>query len=212
MEIKRFEFNMFPVNCYVLSDETQEAVVIDPGCYFPKEQEALKKYVSDAKLQVKHVLNTHLHLDHVFGNPFAERTFGVKAEACKNDEFLLEMLPIQCSMFGFKENEKPVPLGSYIADGDLITFGHCQLRAIHVPGHSPGGMAYYDAEHHCLFSGDVLFRGSIGRADLQGGDFETLRNAVATRLLTLSDDTIVYPGHGDKTTIEYEKMNNPFFR
>lgn len=212
MEIKRFEFNMFPVNCYVLSDETKEAVIIDPGCYFPQEQQELKEYISDHQLKVTHLLNTHLHLDHVFGNPFVERTFGVKAEACKDDEFLLEKLPMQCRMFGFKENEAPVPLEKYIQDGDIIRFGHCQLKAIHVPGHSPGGIAYYDEAHHCLFSGDVLFRGSIGRADLEGGDFETLRNGVATRLLTLPNDTIVYPGHGEKTTIGYEKMNNPFFK
>lgn len=212
MDIKRFEFNMFPVNCYVLSDETKEAVIIDPGCYFAGEQQELQRYVTSNGLQIKHLLNTHLHLDHVFGNPFVERTFGVKAEACKADEFLLTRLHEQCLMFGLKENEPPSPLELYINDGDLITFGHCQLKAIHVPGHSPGGIAYYDEAHHCLFSGDVLFRGSIGRADLEGGDFETLRNAVANRLLTLPDNTVVYPGHGDKTSIEFEKMNNPFFR
>ncbi len=212
MHIKRFEFNMFPVNCYVLSDETNEAVIIDPGCYFPGEQQKLQQYITENRLSVKHLLNTHLHLDHVFGNPFVERTFGVKAEACKADEPLLNRLHEQCMMFGIKENEKPTPLERFVEDGDMIRFGNCELEAIHVPGHSPGGIAYYDKVHHCLFSGDVLFKGSIGRADLEGGDFETLRAAIANRLLTLPNDTVVYPGHGDKTSIEFEKMNNPFFR
>lgn len=211
MNIQRFEFNMFPVNSYVLSDEG-EAVIIDPGCYYPEEGQTLARYIADNGLTVRHLLNTHLHLDHIFGNPFVTRQFGVQAEACKDDEFLLPKLADQCRMFGFRENEPALPLGGYIADGDIITFGHCQLTAIHVPGHSPGGMAFYAKDEHCLFCGDVLFRGSIGRADLEGGDFDTLRGAVASRLLTLPDDTDVYPGHGERTTIGYEKVNNPFFR
>lgn len=203
---------MFPVNCYVLSDETNEAVIIDAGCYFPQDGQILKQYITDNNLSVKHLLNTHLHLDHVFGNAFVERTFGVKPEASEADEFLLRRLGEQCKMFGFNPNEPTVQLGNYLKDGDKVTFGHIRIDVIGVPGHSPGGLAYYIASEHCLFSGDSLFKGSIGRADLEGGDFETLHNAVCTRLLTLPSETIVYPGHGDNTTIGFEKMNNPFFR
>lgn len=117
-----------------------------------------------------------------------------------------------CRMFGFPLNEEPAPLGGYIADGDLICFGNTTLRAILVPGHSPGGLAFYCEESKNLFSGDILFQGSIGRADLEGGDFSTLRNSIMTCLFTLPDDTIVYPGHGNSTTIGNEKMDNPFFR
>lgn len=212
MNIKRFEFNMFSENCYVLSDADGEAIIIDPGCYSQQEQRQLDEYITDNGLRVTHVLNTHLHLDHIFGNPFVTRRFGVSAEACKEDEFLLPILDRQCRMFGLQENEKSVPLGGYICDGDVIPFGHSRLTAIHVPGHSPGGMAFYSREEHCLFSGDSLFRGSIGRTDLERGDFETLRNAVTTRLLTLPDETDVYPGHGFPTTIGLEKQINPYLR
>lgn len=212
MKIKRFEFNMFPVNCYVISDETGEAAIIDAGCFFPEEQQMLKQYIADNKLTVKHLLNTHLHLDHVFGNPFILREFGLKAEACQLDEFLLAKLPDQCHMFGFSPNEAPVGLGHYIEDGEIIHFGHTELQAIHVPGHSPGGMVYYCKADACLFSGDVLFQGSIGRADLEGGDFNELIEQISCRLLTLPDETLVYPGHGEPTSIGKEKMENPFFK
>lgn len=212
MKIKRFEFNMFPVNCYVISDETGEAAIIDAGCFFPEEQQMLKQYITDNKLTVKHLLNTHLHLDHVFGNPFILREFGLKAEACQLDEFLLAKLPDQCRMFGFSPNEAPVGLGHYIEDGEIIRFGHTELQAIHVPGHSPRGMVYYCKADACLFSGDVLFQGSIGRADLEGGDFNELIEQISCRLLTLPDETLVYPGHGEPTSIGKEKMENPFFK
>lgn len=212
MKIKRFEFNMFPVNCYVISDETGEAAIIDAGCFFPEEQQMLKQYIADNKLTVKHLLNTHLHLDHVFGNPFILREFGLKAEACQLDEFLLAKLPDQCRMFGFSPNEAPVGLGHYIEDGEIIRFGHTELQAIQVPGHSPGGMVYYCKADACLFSGDVLFQGSIGRADLEGGDFNELIEQISCRLLTLPDETLVYPGHGEPTSIGKEKMENPFFK
>lgn len=212
MNIKRFEFNMFPVNCYVLSDETGEAVIIDAGCYYPKEQQVLKGYIEEQQLSVKHLLNTHLHLDHIFGNAFLFRTFGLKAEACHEDEFLLQKFPSYCRMFGFPPNEDTVPLGRYISDGDKIRFGHTELEAIHVPGHSPGGMVYYDCTHHCMFSGDVLFRGSVGRADMDGGDFDKLTDSIVSRLFVLPDNTMVYPGHGPATTIGTEKMDNPYFK
>lgn len=212
MTIKRFEFNMFPVNCYVLSDETGEAVVIDAGCYYPEEQQKLKQYITENHLVVKHLLNTHLHLDHVFGNPFMLREFNLRAEANQKDEFLLNKLPAQCHAFGFPPNEPPVSLGGYIADGDLIRFGNTELKAIHVPGHSPGSMVYYDAAHLCAFSGDVLFRGSVGRADLEGGDFGELIEGIVSKLFTLPETTVVYPGHGDSTTIGREKIDNPYFK
>ena len=140
MKIKRFEFNMFPVNCYVLWDDTKEAVVIDPGCFYEEEKQALKKFILTNELTVKHLLNTHLHLDHIFGNPFMLKEFGLSAEANKADEFWIDEAPKQSRMFGFQLQEEPVPLGKYLHDGDIITFGHTKLEAIHVPGHSPGSL------------------------------------------------------------------------
>lgn len=212
MKIKRFEFNMFPVNCYVISDETGEAAVIDAGCYYPEEQQRLKRYIQDNHLSVKLLLNTHLHLDHIFGNAFMVREFGVRPQACKDDEFLLPHTAEHCRMFGFTINEEPAALGGYISDKDELCFGNTVLEAIHVPGHSPGGMVFYCKGSACMFSGDVLFQGSIGRSDLEGGNFNALRRGIIERLFVLPNETIVYPGHGDATSIGNEKMNNPFFR
>ena len=212
MKLKRFEFNMFPVNCYLISDETKEAVIVDAGCYYPEEQQALKGFIADNGLQVKHLLNTHLHLDHLFGNAFVGREFGLKAEASAQDEFLLDLAEAHCRMFGFDINEPAAPLGRHLADGDLIHFGHSTLQVIGLPGHSPGGLAFHCPEERIVFSGDSLFKGSIGRTDLPGGSFETLRDSICGRLFALPDDTTVYPGHGDPTTIGNEKMDNPFFR
>lgn len=212
MRIKKFEFNMFPVNCYILSDETNEAVVIDPGCFYEEEKQALKNYINGNNLTIKHLLNTHLHLDHIFGNPFMEKEFNVQAEANKLDEFWLEQAPQQSRMFGFQLKEEPMPLGKYISDGDIISFGNTQLEAIHVPGHSPGSLVFYSKNENCIFSGDVLFQGSIGRADLAKGDFQELKENICCRLFVLPNETVVYPGHGAPTTIGTEKKDNPFFR
>lgn len=203
---------MFPVNCYVLSDETNEAVVIDAGCFSDEEKQTLKSYITRNELKVKHLLCTHLHLDHIFGNPFMLQEYGLKAEANQADEFWLERAPQQSRMFGFELKDTPVPLGKYICDGDIITFGNTELEAIHVPGHSPGSLVYYCKNEKCMFSGDVLFQGSIGRADLVGGNFDELREHICSRLFILPDETIVYPGHGAPTNIGTEKKDNPFFR
>ena len=206
MRIKRFEFNMFPVNTYVLWDETKEAVIIDPGCFYEEEKQILKD------LTVKHLLNTHLHLDHIFGNPFVEKEFNISPSANKADEFWIEEAPKQSRLFGFELKEKPISIQHYLYDGDVVTFGNNLLDVIHVPGHSPGSIVFYNKTEHCMFSGDVLFQGSIGRADLKGGNFDELIEHTCSRLLVLPEQTVVYPGHGPSTTIGNEKKNNPFFR
>lgn len=204
---------MFPVNTYVLSDETsKEAVIIDAGCFYEEDRQALSNYIAGNKLTIKHLLCTHLHLDHVMGTAFVEKEFGVKPEGNQADEFWLRSAPRQSQLFGFKLEEQPTPLGKYIYDGDVISFGSVKLEAIHVPGHSPGSLAYYCKEEDILFSGDVLFQGSIGRADLARGNFDELKEAICSRLFVLPPQTKVYPGHGGSTTIGTEKQTNPFFR
>lgn len=212
MTVKCFEFNMFPVNTYVLSDETNETVIIDAGCYYEDEQEMLKQYIERNGLKVKHLLNTHLHLDHIFGNAFVAREYGVKPEASADDEFLLPKVEDYCRMFGFKLNEETPSIGNNLKEGDEIRFGNTVLKVIQAPGHSPGSLVYYNGKDNCLFCGDVLFRGSIGRTDLDKGDYHQLINSISTKLFVLPDQTIVYTGHGESTTIGNEKMNNPFFR
>ena len=212
MKIKKFEFNMFPVNTYVLSDKSGEAVVIDPGCFYQEEKQMLKDYLSDNNLRLKHVICTHLHLDHVFGNPFLFREYGASPQAGQQDEFWLDQAYAMARSFGFQYDEKQPALGRYVCNGDIITFGDLSLKAIHVPGHSPGSMVFYCQEASCIFAGDVLFYGSIGRADLEGGNFDLLKEGIRSNLFTLPDETRVYPGHGPSTSIGYEKKNNPFFR
>lgn len=212
MKIKRFEFNMFSVNTYLVWDETKEAAIIDAGCYFPEEQTLLDEYIRANELQVKLLLNTHFHLDHVFGNPFVLRKYGLSTHGHRADEFLLDNLSEQCTMFGFKPNEPTVPIGTYIDEGDILRFGNTELRAIHVPGHSPGSLVFHSEKDACAFVGDVLFHGSIGRTDLAGGDFNLLRKGITEKLFPLPDETKIYSGHGESTTIGNEKSHNPFFR
>lgn len=211
MKIKRFEFNMLPVNCYLVYDSTKEAAIIDPGCFYAEERDFLRDYIKSKGLTPKHLLCTHLHLDHVFGCKFIKDTYGLGIEANPADEYWLQQAPQQARTFGLTYPEIHEPIEKPLFDGDKVAFGDLELEAICVPGHSPGSLAFYSREKKVLFSGDVLFQGSIGRADLQGGNFEELKEAICNRLFTLPDDVTVYPGHGPSTTIGYEKRNNPFF-
>ncbi len=210
MEIKIFTFSPFQENTYVLYDDTNEAIIIDAGCLYDREKQELKEFIRQNDLTLKRLINTHLHLDHQFGNKFIYDTFGIAPEAAKEDEFLLQTYAVQARTFGCSDTEEAQPLKAYISDNDKITFGNTELTAIQVPGHSPGGMAFYKEKESILFSGDSLSLESIGRTDLAGGNHATLIHAITNRLFTLPDSTIVYPGHGDSTTIGYEKIHNPF--
>jgi len=210
MTIKTFTFNPIQENTYLVYDETNEAVVIDAGCISDIEKRALKNYIEDNKLTLKRVLNTHLHFDHQFGNKFLFTTFGIMPEAGKEDEYLLENVIAQTRSFGMAVDEEAQPLGGYITDNQEIIFGNTTFKAFHVPGHSPGSMAFYDEKEGVLFAGDVLFRASIGRTDLPKGDYATLIHSITDKLLPLPDSTVVYSGHGPATTIGFEKKNNPF--
>lgn len=212
MKIQKFEFNMFPVNTYVLWDEdTKDAVIIDPGCFFPNEKTTLKNFIKQNNLKVNRLLNTHLHLDHILGNTFVAEEFGVKPEANQEDEFWLIGAEQQARMFGFELQEEQVQLGNYLNEGEQVKFGNITLDIIKVPGHSPGSVAFYNKESGDLFSGDVLFYESIGRADLQGGNFQQLKDNIIKKLFILPKETIIHSGHGPSTTIGHEKMYNPFF-
>ena len=212
MELRQFIFNPVGVNCYLLWDESKEAVLIDAATLFPEEKEELKSFIACAGLQIKHHLNTHLHFDHIFGNPFIEEAFGIKSEANDGDWSWAESISERVARFGLRYNEKIPPLGKVLRDGDTITFGNSTIKAIHVPGHSPGSLAYYIEEENMLFSGDALFRGSIGRTDFPDADYATLAESIRKKLFTLPDDTIVYPGHSESTTIGFEKQYNRYIK
>lgn len=208
MKLRTFVFNPVEENTYLLYDDTQECVIIDPGCYNSSEQAQLKDFITEKGLTVKYILNTHLHFDHCFGINFVSKTYGVKLLAHAGDEDFLRHMPEQAARFGLHVNEENPTIGQYINEGDEIHFGAQTLKAIHVPGHSPGSIVFYSEEYGCMFVGDVLFQQSIGRTDLPGGDYDTLLSGIRTKLYTLPDETKVFPGHGPDTTIGFEKRNN----
>lgn len=210
MNIKIFPTNFFSMNTYLIWDDTHEAAIIDAGFYSIAEQNEFKRFVNEHELHPTLLLNTHLHLDHVFGNPFMLREYGLSTHAHQADEFLLQGLEQQCRMFGFQPNESPVPIGCYINEGQTFTFGQTTLTTLHIPGHSPGSIVFYNEASNVAFVGDVLFQGSIGRTDLEGGDFNQLINGIQHKLLSLPDETIIYSGHGMPTTIGDEKQSNPY--
>ena len=208
--IKIFEFNYFSENCYLLHDETKDAVIIDCGALFPQEHKTLTEYIAQQGLSIKHLLCTHLHVDHVFGNAFIYKNYGLKPMANKLEMELLPSPAVQAQMFGMDVQTEDVPMEEFISDGDKICFGNSELKTILVPGHSPGSIVFYSKEEGFAIVGDVLFNGSIGRTDLWGGSHETLIKAIKEKLLVLPDETVVYPGHGNKTKIIDERRHNPF--
>lgn len=211
MKIKTFEFNPLGVNTYVLYDRTGECIVVDASCFFPDENKLLLNFILDNNLVVKHLVNTHLHFDHIFGVNFLASQFGLKLLVHRDDIVLLENLSQQLQLFGFNTNVDYRPeVGGFLAENDVVSFGEQQLKVLHVPGHSPGSIVFYNEKEKLALVGDVLFNGSIGRTDLLEGSFEQLTEGIRTKLFTFPDDTEVYPGHGPKTTIGQERRYNPF--
>lgn len=210
MKVELFVNNPWQENTYLLYDETKEAVLIDCGCYRDNEIEKIYDFISKHDLKLVKLLNTHLHIDHVFGIKYIKEKYGFSTCANKLDEYLLAEAPRYSEALGLKKISQPPAVEENISDGDIIRFGNTELKAISTPGHSPGGMCYYNKKSEILFSGDTLFEGSIGRTDLPGGSIEQLLNGIRTKLLTLPGRVKVYTGHGPDTTIEYEKYNNPF--
>ena len=209
MQIQWFEFNPVHVNTYLLYDETKEAVLIDCGAFTADEQEQIKQQIESQNLQLKHLLNTHLHFDHLLGNRFIYETYGLKPEYHPSEE-TMPGLRNQTIIFGIPIDYEPVNADRFINAGDEIRFGNTILKALLTPGHSPGSLSYYCESANCVFTGDVLFHRNIGRTDLWGGNEETLINAIRTQLFTLPDDTLIYPGHGPASTLKEEKQHNPY--
>lgn len=208
MNVKCFEFNFLPVNTYVVWDETKEAAVIDPGCFYPGETEQLAGFIKDNNLTIKLLLDTHLHFDHVFGNNFVEETYGVKAKANDLDMPWIKTMSARLSVFGIRYDGQvnPIEPQNVLNEGDCVSFGNTQLDVLHIPGHSPGSLVFWNREQKCVFTGDVMFQGSYGRTDFPDGDHQALMTGIREKLLTMPDDTIVYPGHGPATVIKHEKI------
>lgn len=211
INIKRLTCNPLQENCYVLSDTTRECVIIDCGTYFPEEQEALCQYIRDHRLIPTRLVATHGHLDHNFGNAFIYKEYGLSVEVCTEDQYLIEDLPGQAAnLFGMHINDEQPPVGRWLSDGDTIPFGTHRLQVIHTPGHTPGSALLRLAGEQVVFTGDTLFRMSIGRTDLAGGSWSLMEQSLRTRVATLPPDTIVLSGHGPQSTIGEELLYNPY--
>lgn len=211
MKVKTFITNPLQENTYLLIDEeSKECVVVDAGILYDYEEEEFSNYLETNGLELVAALNTHLHLDHCFGNDFLYKKYGIKAKADKKEESNLNMLKSYAQVFGISYNGDIQELDSYLNDGEEITFGETTLRVISVPGHSAGGVGFYNEKDGILIIGDSLFKGSIGRTDLPGGDYATLISSLTKKIMTLPENTIVYPGHGPSTTIAEEKIYNPY--
>ncbi|MDO7744465.1 MAG: MBL fold metallo-hydrolase [Pedobacter sp.] len=207
--IQQFTFNPYQENTYVLSDESGACVIIDPGMYDGQEQNAFVKKIKEAGLKPVLLLNTHCHIDHVFGNKFVFDNWGLKPQFHKGELFVLQSVPGYAPQMGLNYEMSPEP-EVYLEETGTVTFGNSTLELIFAPGHSPAHLCFYAKEDGFLIGGDVLFRNSIGRTDLPGGNHQQLLNNIREKLFVLPADVVVYPGHGPSTTIGFEKQNNPF--
>jgi hydroxyacylglutathione hydrolase len=209
--IKSFVFSPIQENSYVLYNEHKDCIIIDPGCYFDTEKEALSNFIIQQGLKPTYLLNTHCHLDHVFGNKYVHETYQLTLHLHANEKQVLQFAPTSGLMYN-------LPFDNYVGtfielkQGDKILLGSDELLVIEAPGHSPGSICFYCRAQHFIISGDVLFEQSIGRTDLPGGNHAQLILSIQTKLMTLPPQTIVYNGHGKPTTIGAEKLNNPYLQ
>lgn len=209
LQIKSFEFSPIQENTYILYNEFNECIVIDPGCYFDEEKETLADFIKTKGLKPLQLLNTHCHLDHVFGNKFVAEEYGLTLKIHEGEKKVLDFAPTSGLMYN-------MPFDNYTGDiiylnaGDIIKLGADELQVLLTPGHSPASLSFYCKADGFVISGDALFKQSIGRTDLPGGDFDTLIESIKTQLFVLPGDTKVFSGHGPVTTIGEEKLTNPY--
>ena len=211
ISIRSFTFNALQENTYVLYDETKECVIVDPGCYEKDEQQELADFIKSEHLIPKILLNTHCHVDHVLGNAFVADKYNLTVQTSKVEESQLRSVKLYAPMYGFT-NYHGVETVQYIEAGDVVKFGNSQLDVLSVPGHSPGHLAFLNRIQGFCLSGDVLFRSSIGRYDLPGGDFKTLEKSIKEVIYALPNETVIYAGHGPKTDVGFEKKFNPYVK
>lgn len=208
LAVQSFIFNPVQENTYVLYDG-KDACIIDPGCYFGNERRTLQEWLLEQKLNPKFLLNTHCHLDHVFGNKFVHDEYGLTLHIHEKEQEVLQHAPASALRWNMPfENYRGNLI--FLKAGDRIILGGHQLDVLFTPGHSPGSICFYSEAQHFVVSGDALFKLSIGRTDLPGGNHDTLLNSIRETLFSLPNETIVYPGHGEPTTVGYEKKHNPF--
>ena len=210
MKIARLIFNPIQENTYIIWDDKLEAAVIDAGNMNERENEVLAKFIADNGLKPKYALNTHGHFDHLLGVDFLREKYGAQLAMSSKDEFLLKGASVSAELFGVKADALPEAIDVDLEGKESIKFGNTELKIIPTPGHTPGHVAFYEPESKVLFTGDTLFRESIGRTDLPGGDYSWIMRSIIENILPLGDDVKIYPGHGETSDIGHESMYNPF--
>ena len=211
ISIKTFAFNLLQENTYVVSDDTLECVIIDCGAYYDDERRAITDYISSQGLKPVHLLATHGHWDHNLGIDTIYPVYGLQVEAAKEDDFIISDIPHNFqSIIGAPLRREYPAVGRFFTPDEVIRFGHHSLQVLKTPGHSPGSVVFYCAEEHTAFTGDTLFRMSVGRTDFDGGSYTQLMSSLANVLAKLPADTVILPGHGPQSTIDYELRYNPY--
>lgn len=209
ISIKRFPFNDFQVNTFIVYDDTKECIIIDPGMYYEAERDELIDFVSENGLKPVLIVNTHAHIDHIIANDFVANKYNIKLAAHKESTDFLKHAKEYGRNFGIRLDEvKPIDI--FIDEAKPLKFGHSKLQILYTPGHADGSLCFYADEPGFVITGDVLFFQSIGRTDLPTGNYDLLQESIWEKLFTLPEKTTVYPGHGPETTIGYEKLHNPF--
>lgn len=209
-KVVRLTFNPFQENTFLVYDDTAECVIFDPGCSTPDEENTLKSKIEELSLRPVRLINTHCHLDHVFGNKFVADTYQLDLEIHEKELQVLQSVPMVCDMYGMPRPAPSPEPANFLKAGEVVEFGNTRLEMLFTPGHSPGSLSFYCKEDKFIIAGDVLFYNSIGRTDLPGGDHATLIASIKNELMPLGDDVVVHPGHGIATKIGYERKNNPF--
>lgn len=207
--IKRFSFNPYQVNTYVLYDDSGECLIIDPGMDGESEQNEFDNFISEKNLKPVKLINTHAHIDHIISNDYVSKKYNLELESHADGVNFLEDATIYASTFGLSMRDVK-KIDKTLSDGQIIEFGNSSLKVLETPGHADGSLCFYSEADGFVISGDVLFRESIGRTDLKTGDYDVLQKSIWEKLFTLPDETTVFPGHGPETKIGYEKIHNPF--
>ena len=210
VKINKFVFNPFSENTYLVVNEISgQVLIIDPGCSNKKEENNLKEFIYGNKLKPELIINTHCHIDHIIGNAFVKDEFKIDLLSPEEDVFLINTMEDQAALFGLKIKKSPYP-DKYLTENTILSFGGVEIKLLHTPGHSPGGYCIYFPEDKICITGDTLFKETIGRTDLYKGDYNTLILSIRDKLFLLPDEVIIYPGHGEESTIGYEKKHNQF--
>ena len=210
MNVVKFVFNPIQENTYIVWDDTKECIVVDAGNLSAREDKVLAEFIEEQGLKPVLAVNTHCHFDHILGVEFVRSTYGVKFAASSADNAIMLGSKEHCAMFGIEVGDMPTTVDIDLATTNEIHFGNTTLRVIPTPGHTPGCVSLYHEESKSLFTGDTLFRESIGRTDLPGGDYPTIMRSILNNILPLGDEVTIYPGHSDKSTIGHESLYNPF--